>query len=196
MSYLLGRKDDNWTREIHDRPRPRRKVRVVRTHTIEPYLEDYAFFALAPLYVHAGVGYSVPDQFELEAGNQDRLIVDYQRIVIGGLARWGQFVEGIRREVWEDFCHYVGTVLFYSHEKGVVWQIRSQDINVEGTAQQMIIDPKRLPVQLRVFLPDGNLGRMCIKAGCPAKLWWDDPHPRMVAAAKTILQCRGKIDGC
>ena len=195
MSYLLRKRGDEWKREIQDRPRPRRKVRVIRTRTVEPYLNDYAFFAIAPLYVHAGVEYSMPDQFELEAGEQDRLIVDYQRTVIGGLGRWGRFVEGIHQSVWEDFCHYLGTVMFFSHEKQVVWQIRAQDINVEGTTQSAVFDSRRLPVRLRVLLPDGNRRRMFVKGGYPAKLWWDKPHPRMVAAAQAILSCRGRIDG-
>lgn len=192
--YLLGR-HDSWSKEFSEKVKARRRnVRVIRTTSIEPYLKDYSFFALSPLYVHAGVGYSMPDQFELEAGSQDRLIIDYQRTVIGGLKKWGHFVEGIRNKVYEDFCHYLSTVMFVSVPKNVVWQIRAQDINIEGTDAQVVIDPKRLPVRLRVFLPDGNRGRMFIKSGYPAKLWWDRPNATIIEAATAILRCHGRIE--
>lgn len=192
--YLLD-KDGKWSRKFSEKTRvDRRKVKLIRTTTIEPYLKDYSFFALSPLYFYAGVGYSMPDQFEIEAGPQDRIVVDYQRTVIGGVKRWGPFVEGIATAVWEDFCHYMSTVMFVSFAKGIVWQVRTHDISVEGTSSNLIVDPDNLPVQLRIFLPDGNMGRMFAKGGCPAKLWWDDPHPVMVEAARKILSHKGRIE--
>ncbi len=192
--YLLN-KDDSWKKEFDEKPTSRRKVRTIRTTTIEPYLPDYAFFTLAPLYVHAGVRYSMPDQFEIEAKPQNRIAVDYQRMVIGGLGAWGRFVEGIDVEVWEDFCHYLSTCMFVdSGKRQLVWQIRWKDIGVEGTTPQAVVDPKNLPVRMRVFMPDGNRCRMNVKAGYPAKLWWSKPHPTLVEASKKILSCKGRID--
>ncbi len=191
--YILGRKD-SWKKEFEDRPRPRRKIKRIKTTRIEPYLNDYAFFALSPLYVHAGVAYSMPDQFELEAGPQDRILVDYQRVVIGGLGRWGHFIEGMHKDVWEDFCHYLGTVMFYSERREVIWFIRPQEINMEGTKNNTVVDPSRLPVRLRVFLPDGNKGRMYIKSGYPAKLWWNKPHAKVIEAAEAVVACKGRIE--
>lgn len=192
--YLLGA-SDSWKREFVERACARRKVKIVRANTIEPYLEDYTFFSLAPLYVHGGIGYSMPDQFEIEAKEQRRLVVDYQRTVIGSLGRWGSIVEGIDREVWDDFCHYLSTCMFVDFGKRqIVWQVRAQEIDVEGTRPTAIVDPSKLPVRLRVFMPDGNHGRMFVKGGLPAKLWWGGAHPKVVSAAKTILKCHGRID--
>jgi hypothetical protein len=195
--YLLG-KDDSWKKEFTEKARAdRRKVRMIRTTTIEPYLKDYAFFALSPLYVHAGVRYSMPDQFEIEAGPQQRVVVDYQRTVIAGLARWGSLVEGIDVKVWDDFCHYLSTVLFVSFLKSIVWQVRAQEMSVEGTSSGIVVNPRQLPVRLRVFLPDGNLGRMRLRAGYPAKLWWDEPHPKICGMANKVLKAKGRIeDAC
>jgi len=192
--YLLG-KDDSWKMEFHERPKSRRKVKIIRTTTIEPYVKDYCFFTLAPLYVHAGVMYSMPDQFEIEAGEQDRVLVNYQRTIINGLGSWGNLVEGISSNVWDDFCHYLSTVLFVSFDKKLVWMARSHDLDVEGTDNSgRILSPGRLPVRLKVFLPDGNRGRMFIKGGCPAKLWMDKPQREICKMADKILNCHGRIE--
>lgn len=192
--YLLG-KDDSWKMQFHERPKSRRQVRTIRTTTIEPYVKDYCFFTLAPLYVHAGVRYSMPDQFEIEAGKQDRVIVDYQRVVVSGLGSWGTIIEGISSNVWDDFCHYLSTVLFVSAEKKLVWMIRSHDLDVEGTRDsEHIVSPDHLPVRLKVFLPDGNKGRMFVKGGYPAKLWMDKPHPEIRQMADKVLNCHGRIE--
>jgi hypothetical protein len=193
--YLLGR-GDQWKKEFSHKTRAgRRKVQMVRTMSIEPYLQEYTFFTLAPLYVHAGVGYSMPDQFEIEAGEQKRLLVDYQRTVVAGLGRWGRYVEGLATEVWDDFCHYLSTVLFVSFTKQVVWQVSAQAINVEGTADVgAVVRPRQLPVRLTVFLPDGNRGRMNVKGGYPAKLWWNKPHQRIVEMSDMVLKCQGRIE--
>lgn len=193
--YLLGR-DDSWKHEFKQRVRAgRRKVKTIRTTSIEPYLKDYTFFTLAPLYVIGGVGYSMPDQFELEAGEQKRVVVDYQRTVIGSLGKWGRFVEGINSAVWDDFCHYMSTALFVSFTRKLVWQVRSHAIDVEGTASRdSIVSSNKLPVRLTVFLPDGNRGRLNVRGGYPAKLWWDKPHPTIVEMSKTILSCGGNIN--
>ena len=191
--YLLGCKD-RWDKEFAETPKERRKVKRIRTTNITPYLKDYTFFALSPLYVYAGVSYSMPDQFEIEAGPQDRILVDYQRDVIGGVGKWGRYIEGISTTVWEDFCHYLGTVMFYAEHKGLVWFIRHQEINLEDTSNKAIIDPSRLPVRLHVFMPDGNKGRMFAKAGAPATLKWLDAHPKVVEATKIVMSKKGRID--
>ena len=167
---------------------------MLRTSKIEPCIEEYAFFVMSPLYVHAGVHYSLPDQFEIEAGPQKRIVVDYQRQVIGNVGKWSSIVEGIDIEAWDDFCHYLTTVMFVSQIKGIIWQLRYHDIDVEGTKVMSIVDPQKLPVRVRAFLPDGNKGRMQLKAGYPAKLWWDRPHQALVAAAEKILKVRGHIE--
>lgn len=192
--YLLA-SNDKWKQEFSKRVRAeRRKVDIIRTTNITPYLRDYAFYMLSPLYVHAGIGYSLPDQFELEAGDQNRIIVDYQRTVIGGLGKWSSYIEGISLNVWEDFCHYLNTCLFVSLLKSVVWQIRSQFVNVEGTDESSVIRPNDLPVRLCVFMPDGNKGRMCVKGGYPAKLWWEKSHPEVFEMSKIVLECKGRIE--
>lgn len=144
--------------------------------------------------MHAGIRYSMPDQFEIEVGPQDRVIVDYRRTVIQGLGQWGRFVEGIASNVFEDFCHYMGTALFVSFSKQIVWQVRLQEFGVEGTTESAVVNPKQLPVRLRVFLPDGNKGRMYAKSGYPAKLWWDKPHARIVEMSNQVLQAHGRLD--
>lgn len=191
--YLLGRKD-KWTREFGERITPeRRKVQIARTTTIEPYLRDYEFFSLAPLYVYAGVRFSIPDQFELEAGTKKRLVVDYQKTVLDNLGRWGQFVEGIEKDAWEPFCRYLTTLLFMSAQKRLVVQIRSKELCVEGT-QQKIVTPGSAPVYVRVFMPDSNKARMTVKPGHPATLHWINPHPKIVEMADAILTCHGRIE--
>lgn len=191
--YLLG-KDNEWSREFGATPKPRRNVAITRTLSVAEYIKDYTFFTFAPLYVHAGVRYSMPDQFEAESGEQDRILVDYRRTVISGLGKWGALIEGIRNETWPAFCRYLMTVLFTSINKELVWFIRSQQIDVEGTDASVIITPGGLPVQLTVFLPDGNKARMRLKGGYPAKLWWDKPQANIVEAAGAILRCKGKIE--
>lgn len=192
--YIL-RSDDRWKKEFSETPvNKRRKVKRIKTTTIEPYLKDYSFFILSPLYVFAGIRYSMPDQFEIEAGPQDRILVNYQRIIINGLGAWGKFVEGISNEVWEDFCHYMSTVGFLNLKKRLYWQVRWQDIDLEGTNDNFILNPTSLPVKVRVFLPDGNKGRMFLKAGYPAKVWWDKPHHKIVEAANKLFKTEGKLD--
>jgi len=192
--YLFGL-DDKWHREFAEKTRPRRKVQIKRAQSIEPYLEDYAFFTLAPLYVYGGIGHSLPDQFEIEAGERKRIIIDYQRTVIGGLGRWGSIIEGIEQTAWEPFCRFLFSCLFVdSGPRQIVWQIRAQHIEVEGTRPSVLLDEHKLPVHLRVFLPDGNRGRLHVKGGLPAKLWWGPPHPKMVEASSIILQYHGRID--
>ena len=70
----------------------------------------------------------------------------------------------------------------------------AQHIEVEGTRPSVLLDEHKLPVHLRVFLPDGNRGRLHVKGGLPAKLWWGPPHPKMVEASSIILQYHGRID--
>lgn len=192
--YLYGR-DDQWSKEFTERTKAtRRKVKTVRTTSIEPYLDDYSFFTCAPLYVHARVGYSLPDQFEIEAGPVPRLVVDYQRTIIGGIGDWGRYVEGIANEHWDNFCHYLSTVMFLSRPKQLVWVVRAQDLDVEGTAVSDIVTSNALPVRLKVFLPDGNKGRMYMRGGYPAKLWWEKPHKKIVEMSQDVLTCEGRID--
>jgi hypothetical protein len=69
-----------------------------------------------------------------------------------------------------------------------------QFINVEGTDESAVVQPHNLPVRLCVFLPDGNRGRMFVKGGYPAKLWWDRPHEKIKEMSEAVLKCRGRIE--
>lgn len=192
--YLLGT-DDTWNKEFSKKAEAtRRRLRVVRTTNIVPYLKDYRFFVLSPLYVYAGVRYSLPDQFEAEAGAQDRILVDYRREVIGGLGNWSGLIEGIRVGAFEDFCHYLSTLLFVSVPRKIVWQLRQQDIAIESTDAAAVIAARRAPVRISVFLPDGNRGRMRLTTGLPAKLWWDKPHNKILEMSKQVLGVCGRIE--
>lgn len=192
--YLLGR-NDSWKQEFkHPTRLRRRSVRMVRTTNVEPYLTDFRFFTCAPVYVHAGIGCSIPDQFEIEAGERERIVVDYQRTVIDSLGDWGSYIEGIHRSVWDDFCHYVTTLMFVSVGRRVLWQIRWFDIAIESTTARSIIRPSDTPVRLCVFVPDGNCGRMNVVTGAPAALKWERPHALMRNVAEKVFSCKGHIE--
>lgn len=191
--FILNQRD-KWNLEFAERARvDRRRVPITRTTQIDSYLKDYEFFTLAPLYVHAKVNYSMPDQYEKENGQKQRIVVDYRRVIIDGLGKWGQIVEGIERGAWLEFSQFVMSSLFVSLEQSLVWQSRYQNIGLEGTASR-IAAPGRLPVSLWVFAPDGNRGRMIVKTGCPATLHWTPPNPKIVQMAEIVLKCKGRID--
>ena len=191
--YLLN-KDDQWGKSFSDKPRPRRKVKLYRSEPASSLVQGRRFFTAAPLYVDANVNYSLPDQFEGEFGEKERIIVDYQREVIGGLGAWGSLIEGIDETAWDDFCKYVMTTMFISRAKGLIWQVRYKEIDVEDPIERTIVNTASLPIRLRIFLPDGNKARMAVRAGCPAKLRWIAPQQDMIDAAKAILSCKGKLN--
>lgn len=192
--YVLNM-DDSWSLDHNgDVRREARPVKRIRTTDIRPYLQDYTFFTLAPVYVYGGIACSILDHFEMEHGARDRVLVDYQRVIIQGLGRWGQFVEGIANSSWDQFCHYVTSLGFYSQQRGLYWQIYSRILGLEDPSAR-IIDPRKLPVRMQVFLPDGNRNRLCIVSGLPATLWWDQPQPLITEAGSRILTQHGQLAG-
>lgn len=193
--FILSKSDDSWKREIKDTLNvQRRKVKLIKTSNVMQYAKEYTFFTLAPLYVHAGISYSMPDQFEHEAGTSvDRFVIDYQQTIIGGLGRWGQFIEAMAHEPWEVFFKYMATAAFASFEKKKVWFTRWHVLKVAEASDSNIITSSADTIRLFVFLPDGNAGRMHASGGLPAKLWWEDPHHKIVEGANKILNVRGNL---
>lgn len=192
---FIRNSDDTWSREIHDTRRAqRREIKTIRPASVREVVGQYAMFSLAPLYVHAGIAYSIPDQFELEAGIQDRVIIDYRKTVISGVYNWGRYVEAINLEAWDAFAGYVSTLGFYSANKNLVWFTHSRIIDVEDIGEDLILTSSALPARVQVFLPVGNKGKLNIVPGLPAKLVWDTAPSHIVDCAQKILTSRGRID--
>lgn len=192
--------DDVWASAISDkRTRQRRDVPIVRPDRIAPLLATHAFYTAAPLYMYAGVSYSLPDQFEIEAGQQDRLVVDYRRDLISGLGNWGHYLEAMPLDVWESFSHYMLTSGFFSVGKRIAWfvaptPLRIADISKPGE----IVSTAQIVLPITVFLPTGNRGKLVLSpgmpVGSPATLSWNKADDNVVEAAEKLLSRKGRID--
>lgn len=191
--YLLGQ-NDSWKKEFVERACPRRAVPRFSAGDLRPYAAAHRLFTLAPLYVYAGVSYSLPDHFEAEAGKRDRLLIDCTRLIFDGLGGWGSILEAWPEDSWADFCRYLYTSVFVAADKQQVWMVRQHLLVLTGT-DRAIVSPGEDFVPVVVFLPDGNLRRLNVASGCPARFYWGPPQEALIKAGEKILRCRGRLDG-
>jgi hypothetical protein len=192
--------NEQWNEKDKGRISPRRDVPIQRVTTIAPLVEDFSFFTLAPLYVFAGIGISLPDQFEMLTERRRRIIVDYQRKIFRGLGGWGSLIEGIETapggkskyddktndldtSTWTAFCAFLQTCGFTDVKKRTYWQTWAQPIALERPEQSIVQSSDR-HVLVMVIMPDGNRGRLNVKPGFPAEFYWEPPRAEIIQTAE------------
>lgn len=202
---------DSWKETDKSKVAVRRTVPIQKVNSIAQLASDYSFFTLAPFYVYAGIGVSLPDQYEMLNGQVKRFIVDYQRTVFEGLGGWGTYIEAIETvpypkewkdevgntvkvqgSVWEDFCDFLQTCGFVDEKREIYWQTWARPISVERP-ESRIVSPSDAQVTVMVVMPDGNKGRLNVKPGLPARFYWEKPKPQIVETAnKAFIMKRNR----
>jgi hypothetical protein len=132
-----------------------RKRQLSQATRLVDLQEEFAIYTPAMVYLHVPLPGDIMSSFYAQYGQEVEVFsVDLDRPVFSGLSakngdnRWNHVLFGMPKEHWSAFYGWAGTVAVMNHDNGVLYRVRTQEIEVADPfcISNSVVLPSDVPV--------------------------------------------------
>lgn len=143
------------------------RKKLSRTTKLADLQEEFAIYAPALVYLHVPLPGDFMSAFFQHYGKAVEVFsVELDKPVFSGLSvggdrRWNHVLFGMPKEHWSAFYSWAGTVAVMNHDNGVLYRVRTQEIEVADPfcVSNSIVLPSDVPVgEISTFCVETNVG--------------------------------------